>query len=129
LRGYPYLEAFPSAGVGRHSLLGGTVDGSEISSPTEQTRYAGYVKTLTLVFHFLVSFIRVYLLFLWSTRSTFSFSLLLVLLYFCLIWFFFVALRPESESWPPFTGFRDHTNWTHHSSGRVISSTQLSCII
>jgi len=32
------------------------VDGSEISSPTEPNGHAGYVKTLTLVFHFLVIF-------------------------------------------------------------------------
>jgi len=38
-----------------------------------------------------------------------------------------VALRPDSGSWPPLTGLRDHTHRTHHtrqdSSGRVISPT------
>jgi YD repeat-containing protein len=44
--------------------------------------------------------------------------------------FFPVALRPDSGSWHPLTGLRDHTHWTHHtrydSSGRVISPTQRS---
>jgi hypothetical protein len=57
LRGYPYHKAFPSAGVSRHSLKRCSVDINEISSPTEQTRYAGCVKTRALVFHFLVLFI------------------------------------------------------------------------
>jgi len=39
-----------------------------------------------------------------------------------------VAFRPDSGSWPPFTGLRDHTHWTHHtrwdSSGRVINQAQ-----
>jgi hypothetical protein len=47
--------------------------------------------------------------------------------------FSFVALRPHSGSWPPLTGLRDLTHWTHihthtqtqyDSSGRVISPTQ-----
>jgi len=42
--------------------------------------------------------------------------------------FFPVALRNDSGSWPPLTGFRDHTHWTHYtrqdSSRRVISPTQ-----
>ena len=42
---------------------------------------------------------------------------------------FFVALRPEFGSWPPLTGLRDHIGWTHHSSGREISSKHLSYII
>lgn len=126
MRGYPYLEAFTSAGVDRHSLLGGTVDGSEISSPTEPTRYAGYEKTLPLVFHFLIIFI--YLLFLWSTRSAFSFILRLVLLYLSYLIFF---CDSSTRIWvmASLTWLRDHTHWTHHSSGRVISSKQLSYII
>jgi len=59
-------------------------------------------KTLPLVFHFLIIFI--YLLFLWSTRSAFSFILRLVLLYLSYV-IFFVTLRPESGSWPPLRGF------------------------
>ena len=40
----------------------------------------------------------------------------------------FLALRPDPGSWPPLTGLRDHTHWTHHtqydSSGRVIRPPQ-----
>jgi len=28
---------------------------------------------------------------------------------------FFVTVRPDSGSWPPFMGFRDYTHWTHHT--------------
>jgi len=42
--------------------------------------------------------------------------------------FFPVALRQDSGSWPPLTGFWDHTHWTNHirydSSEREISPTQ-----
>jgi hypothetical protein len=31
------------------------------------------------------------------------------------IYFFLLALQTNSGSWPPFTGLRDHTHWTHHS--------------
>ena len=29
--------------------------------------------------------------------------------------FFSMAIRPDSGSWPPLTGHRDHTLWTHHT--------------
>ena len=38
-----------------------------------------------------------------------------------------MVLRPDSGSWTPFTGLRNHTHWTYHtrydSSGRAISPT------
>jgi len=41
---------------------------------------------------------------------------------------FSVALRSNSGSWPPLTGRRDHTHWTHYtrsdSPGRVSSPIQ-----
>ena len=37
-------------------------------------------------------------------------------------------LRPDSWSWPPLTGLRNHTHWTHHtrwdSSGRALGPKQ-----
>ena len=39
-----------------------------------------------------------------------------------------MALRSNSGSWPPLTGPRDHTHWTHHtrsdSPGRMVSPIQ-----
>jgi len=29
--------------------------------------------------------------------------------------FFSMAIRPDSGSWPPLKGLRDHTHWTHHT--------------
>jgi len=28
---------------------------------------------------------------------------------------FYLALRPDSETWPPLTGLRDHIYWTYHT--------------
>jgi len=42
----------------------------------------------------------------------------------CKCFFFCLALRPDSGSWPPLRRLHDITHWTHHYSGRVISPSQ-----
>jgi len=44
----------------------------------------------------------------------------------CFFFFFAVALRLKSGSWPPLTGFRDHPHWKKktHSVGLLWTSDQ-----
>ena len=43
-----------------------------------------------------------------------------------LIYFFLVALCPNSGSWPPLTELLDHTDWTAHTVGLLWMSDRRS---